>query len=147
MGGAGFAIRGMREEDYDALVDLWGSAGLPYHPQGRDGRARLTRELGTSMAVFLVAEADGRLIGSLLGTTDGRKGWMNRLAVRPGWRRRGVATALLQEMERIFEERGILVICALIQDDNPISQRLFRKAGYEEDRGVVYFSKRRSRDV
>lgn len=143
----GFIVREMRREDYPALVSLWKEAGLPYHPDGRDGEARLLGELGTAMAIFLVAEAGGEMVGSLLGTTDGRKGWMNRLAVRPSWRRRGVAMSLIEAMERRFDERDILVVCALIQDDNPSSKDLFRKAGYEEDRGVVYFSKRKGREV
>jgi ribosomal protein S18 acetylase RimI-like enzyme len=99
------------------------------------------------MSLFLVAEADGRLVGSLLGTTDGRKGWVNRLAVNPEWQRKGVALALLMEMEKRFDQRGILVLCALIQGDNSSSIAFFRKAGYEEDPTVVYYSKRKGREA
>lgn len=137
----------MRAGDYDQLIGLWEGAGLKHHPQGRDSRDRILEELGTPMAIFLVAEADGGIVGSLLGTTDGRKGWMNRLAVRPDWQRRGVALALLKEMERRFDERGILVVCALIQGDNTPSRTFFIKAGYEEDLSVVYYSKRKGREV
>ena len=140
-------IREMRPEDYGALADLWKEAGLTYHPQGRDSKQRVVQELGTPMALFLVAEADERLVGSLLGTTDGRKGWINRLAVHPEWQRKGVALALLKEMERRFDQRGILVFCALIQGDNSSSRTFFKKAGYEEDSSVVYYSKRKGRDV
>jgi ribosomal protein S18 acetylase RimI-like enzyme len=142
-----FVIRSMRPEDYPALVRLWKDAGLAYHPKGRDSKARVTKELGTSMALFLVAESEGRLIGSLLGTTDGRKGWINRLAVHPEFQRKGVALALLKEMERRFDERGILVLCALIQGDNASSQTFFSKAGYVEDPTVVYYTKRKGRHV
>lgn len=142
-----FEIREMRPDDYRDLVDLWKEAGLTYHPRGRDSKKRITKELGTPMAIFLVAQADGGMVGSLLGTTDGRKGWINRLAVLPGWQRKGVALALLREMEERFEERGILVICALVQGDNDPSIALFRKAGYVEDPSVVYYSKRKGNDA
>jgi len=142
-----FIVRPMRPEDYPALVRLWKDAGLTYHPKGRDSKARVIKELGTPMALFLVAESEGRLIGSLLGTTDGRKGWINRLAVHPEHQRKGVAMALLKEMERRFDERGILVLCALIQGDNASSQTFFARAGYAEDPTVVYYTKRKGRHV
>ncbi len=142
-----FEIRGMRASDYPELVGLWKEAGLKYHPRGRDSKKRILREMEGPMATFLVAEAGCGLVGSLLGTTDGRKGWINRLAVHPEWQRRGLALALLEEMERRFDERGILVFCALIQGDNDPSIALFRSAGYKEDRSVVYYSKRRGRYV
>jgi ribosomal protein S18 acetylase RimI-like enzyme len=142
-----FEIREMRPEDYGALIDLWKVTDLTYHSRGRDSKQRVVQELGTPMALFLVAEADERLVGSLLGTTDGRKGWINRLAVHPEWQRKGVALALLKEMERRFDQRGILVFCALIQGDNSSSRSFFKKAGYEEDPTVVYYSKRKRRDV
>jgi len=142
-----FEIREMRPDDYRALVELWELSRLKYHPDGRDSQDRINKELGTPMAVFLVAEGGGRLVGSLLGTTDGRKGWVNRLAVHPKWQRGGVALALLREMERRFDERGILVFCALIQDDNAVSKAFFERAGYEEDPTVVYYSKRKGREV
>jgi ribosomal protein S18 acetylase RimI-like enzyme len=145
--GPSFEIREMRPDDYQGLVELWGQARLKYHPSGRDSKERITKELESPMALFLVAEAEGRLVGSLLGTTDGRKGWINRLAVHPDWRRRGLAFALLREMERRFDQRGILVFCALIQDDNSSSSIFFRAAGYEEDPTVVYYSKRKGREV
>jgi ribosomal protein S18 acetylase RimI-like enzyme len=145
--GPSVRIREMRPNDYQSLVELWGQAGLTYHPDGRDSEDRISKELGTPMALFLVAEADGRLVGSLLGTTDGRKGWVNRLAVHPEWQRKGVALALLEEMERRFDRRGILVLCALIQDDNAPSKAFFEEAGYVVDPTVVYYSKRKGPEV
>jgi ribosomal protein S18 acetylase RimI-like enzyme len=146
-GKPGFEIRDMRPDDYRDLVILWKEAGLTYHPRGRDSKKRIVKELSTPMAMFLVAHADGRIVGSLLGTTDGRKGWINRLAVAPGWQRKGVALALLREIEERFDERGILVYCGLIQGDNDPSIAFFRKAGYEEDPSVIYYSKRKGDTV
>jgi ribosomal protein S18 acetylase RimI-like enzyme len=72
---------------------------------------------------------------------------MNRLAVHPDWQRKGVASSLLEEMERRFDERGILVVCALVQEANARSRALFTGAGYQEDRGVIYCSKRKRPEV
>lgn len=33
------------------------------------------------------------------------------------------------------------IICALIEDSNKASKKLFRKCGYVEHRDIIYFSK------
>lgn len=85
------------------------------------------------------------IVGVILGTHDGRKGWVNRLAVLPEYRRRGVARALVRELERRFRRMGIGVFCALVEDWNRVSLKAFRAMGYELHRDIFYFSKRRSR--
>jgi ribosomal protein S18 acetylase RimI-like enzyme len=143
----GLSIRELRIEDYDALVMLWKELGLPYRPDGRDSRTRIGKEIGSPMAIFLVAEVDGKIIGSLLGTTDGRKGWINRLAVHPDLQRRGVGRALVQEIERRFEDRGLLVFACLIEGGNNDSQIFFDELGYDVDPEVRYYSKRKGKGV
>jgi len=68
-------IREFCIEDYHALMAIWDESRLPYKPQGRDRRDRIEDEIKRPNAIFLVAEADGRLVGSVLATHDGRKGW------------------------------------------------------------------------
>ena len=48
---------------------------------------------------FIGAFADGKLVGIVVATHDGRKGWINRLAVHPDYRRRGIAKKLIEEAE------------------------------------------------
>jgi ribosomal protein S18 acetylase RimI-like enzyme len=118
---AAVTIRDFRMEDYEAVLDLWGEAGLPFRPQGRDARHRVAAELTGGRAVFLVAEVEDRPVGVVLGTHDGRKGWVNRLAVNPAFRRRGIATTLVRELETRLEALGLDVIAALIESEDQAS--------------------------
>ena len=144
---AEIAIRELREEDYGALVALWREGGLPYRPQGRDGREALARQLKEDTAVYLVAEVAGTVVGAVLGSHDGRKGWINRLAVLPDYSRRNVGAMLVAEVERRLAARGIAIFACLVEDWNEGSKAFFEKVGYKPFRGVSYFTKRKSEDV
>ena len=137
-------IRELRPEDYDDLISLWEAAGLPHRKKGRDSRENTLKELSQPMAIFLIAELNGRMIGSALCTHDGRKGWINRLAVAPDMQRLGIATLLVMEAERRFELLGIEVVAALIEDWNDVSKELFEDLDYVYDPHVMYYSKRKS---
>jgi len=147
MDGRGFRIRELSIDDYDALVSLWEESGLPYRPGGRDARSRIARELDGPCAIFLVAEIDGELAGGVLGTHDGRKGWINRLSVAPEHRRKGIGTALVQAVEKRLEEIGIEIVTCLVETWNGSSMAFFEEIGYVRHDDIVYFSKRKSPDV
>jgi len=144
---AGVTIRDFRLEDYEAVLRLWAEAGLPFRPRGRDRREKIATELAAGMAVFLLAEAEGTLVGVVLGTHDGRKAWINRLAVAAPFRRRGIARMLVGELETRMAALGLDITAALIESDNRVSLRFFREIGYIHDREIEYLSKRRSAEA
>lgn len=135
-------LRYLGLEDYDALLALWRRAGLhSLRPQGRDSRAALAQQLASGVQTILGLEHDGQLVGAVIATHDSRKGWINRLAVDPAYRRRGYGARLIAAAEEALRERDIHVIAALIEPGNTASLALFRKAGYAE-MPVHYLSKR-----
>ena len=140
-------LRDLCIDDYDDLIRLWDEAELPYKPEGRDKKENIDRELAGTAAIFLVAESDGELIGSIFGTHDGRKGWINRLAVAPAHRRKGLAARLLQEVERKLYDKDIEIIACLIEDWNKTSMEAFQKMGYKRHNDIIYLSKRKHENV
>jgi ribosomal protein S18 acetylase RimI-like enzyme len=137
-------IRPLAPEHIDAVVHLWKQADLPYRPTGRDEPGALGTQMAANRDLFLgaFAEPDGRLAGIVIGSIDGRqKGWVNRLAVDPAFRRHGIARLLLAEIETRLKARGALLVAALIEVENDASLTLFRATGYEETRGLVYLRK------
>ncbi len=140
-------IRKFKIEDYDNLIELWNETDLPYKPKGRDRKEKIANELNSSNAVFLVAELKNEIIGSIFGTHDGRKGWINRLAVSPKYRKKGLAQKLIEEIEKHLNNNGIEIIACLIEEWNNSSMKLFEKAGYIHHPEVHYFTKRSNPDV
>ena len=145
MNSQGVLIRQFRPEDYDSIIGLWSSVNLPVRPKGRDSYEKIAAQIRSGNAVLLVAELNGKIVGTMLGTHDGRKGWINRLAVDAEFRRKNIAKKLVAEVEKWFEESGLEVFTCVIEGDNTPSMELFKKLGYEEW-DVRYFPKRKSRE-
>jgi ribosomal protein S18 acetylase RimI-like enzyme len=136
-------IRRFKAEDYPDIIKLWDRAGLSYRPEGRDSLKNIKTQINNGTTIFLVAEANNAVVGCIVGTHDGRKGWINRLAVDPETRRRHIAYQLIKEMEKEFDKLGLEVIACLVEKDNTISKNVFEKLGYEYY-PVDYYSKRKS---
>jgi GNAT superfamily N-acetyltransferase len=133
--------------EYDEVLDLWARAGLPVRPEGRESHAAFAQQmaLGVQRVIGLRAGAD--LIAVAVLTHDGRKGWINRLAVDPVYRRQGLARRLIAEAERWFtEDLGLEVWAALIGRHSAASLALFDEMGYEQ-LDVLYVSKRTRPDA
>ena len=137
-------IRKFVLDDYPSLVALWDSSCLSYKPQGRDSHACIEWQIQQPNTIYLVAELNGKMVGAIFGTHDGRKGWINRLAVAPDNQRQGVARQLVDAVERHLSSMGINIIACLIEEWNHDSTQVFEKLGYTFHKDVLYFSKRKS---
>jgi len=134
-------IRKLTPRDYESVVNVWQNAGLPYRPQGRESREAFAKQLGDDHIIVLGAFAGEEMVGVVIGSHDGRKGWVNRLAVMPGWQKQGIAQELILQVEQYFKSAGILMFAALINNDNLASMNLFQKLGYEVKPHIKYCRK------
>jgi N-acetylglutamate synthase len=144
-------IRRFTIDDYDAVISLWLECELPLKTKGRDHIDKIRKEITRDTAHFLVAEIeiDGKknIIGTVLATHDGRKGWINRLAVSPDFQHKGLAQRLLKEAENALHSMDIEIIACFIEDYNTHSMNFFKKAGYIHHPDFYYFTKRKHPDV
>jgi ribosomal protein S18 acetylase RimI-like enzyme len=129
------SIRACRLEDIEGVLALWRHADAI--PSVTDTADDLRRAVGESPAHILVAEADGRLVGSIIGTFDGWRGNIYRLAVHPDHRRRGIARALVAEVEKKLRQQGAKRITALVAKQHARAMSFWEAVGYRVDERIV----------
>ncbi len=140
-------VHNLTISDYEQMIGLWQEAGLPFKPHGRDQKVAIQAQMEANPDFFIGAFEDDKLVGTVVASTDGRRGWINRLAVDPDFRRRRIAKTLIAEAERILRRYGVRIFSALIDEENIGSMELFKSCDYREHRDIVYFSKRDSQQV
>ncbi len=129
-------------DDYDDICRLWAAAGLSFRPVGRDSPEAFAAQLSSGVQTALGMYDNGHLIGVVVATHDSRKGWINRLAVHPDYRRQGIGAALIAACQTHLEQQAIQVVAALIERDNLASLALFQREGYHLHQDVCYLTRR-----
>ncbi len=107
------------EEDIESVLELWRVADATPSVTDTNHDLWLTINFGGSSVI--VAQSGGKIIGSIIGTFDGWRGNIYRLAVHPEHRRRGIARRLVSEAETWLRDQGAKRVTALVEKDHPWS--------------------------
>jgi ribosomal protein S18 acetylase RimI-like enzyme len=124
-------IRPFRAADEPAVVALWGRCGLtrPWNDPQKD----ITRKLAVRPDLFLVAEIDDTVIGTVMVGYDGHRGWINYLGVDPDYRRKGVGRVLMAEAELLLRLEGCPKINLQVRTGNTEVIEFYRRVGFVMD--------------
>lgn len=119
-------IRPLSLDDYDAARRLWDAVDhigpLP--------RFEVEQKLRRDPELFLAAVDEGTLVGTVMGSYDGRRGWIARLAVAPERRGEGIARALVAEVEERMRDLGVHRVNLLVLPDNEDGAAFWERAGF-----------------
>ncbi len=136
-----FAVRKYEPRDEGAVLALcekyasWGATPTPADIQGFWSR---------EPDLFLVAEVQGRVVGFIFGLESKhlpdevlrrreatKAGSIETLAVAEEYRRKGIATALLEKLFAAFRRRGIDYVSLAVPAEEGRARRLYEKMGFE----------------
>ena len=121
-------IREFEPADGDALRALWTTFGFRLIA---DDDAGLTRFAARNPRLFVVAEDASRIVGSVLGAWDGRRGWLYHVAVAPSHQRQGLAGELVGLVEGRLRDLGCPRVLVMVEAANEAALRFWITLGYE----------------
>lgn len=134
-------IKELTIDDFDQIIRIWDLAGLPYKPNGREQREIFAQEMALDHVAMYGLYADNIMLGVGIANWDGRRGWVNRVAIHPDHRGHGYAGTIIKKCIEFLESKGALAIAALIEDVNAPSITAFQKEGFKVLPEILYLSR------
>jgi ribosomal protein S18 acetylase RimI-like enzyme len=130
-------IRPLKLSDEDAARRLW----VAVDHVGPVPRHEIEAKLRRDPELFLVAVDGDELVGAVMGSYDGRRGWIARLAVAPDRQGEGIAAALVSRVEQQMCQLGVRRVNLLVIAENSAGRAFWEARGYAPAEPVVLQSK------
>jgi ribosomal protein S18 acetylase RimI-like enzyme len=128
-------------EDYLAVRLLWVNAGPGIQLRRSDDPDEIQKKLQRDPELFLVAEADGKMLGTVVGGFDGRRGMVYHLAVSEQSRKQGIGELLMDELERRLKAKGCIRCYLLVTIENESAMSFYEKRGWAHMKNVHTYGK------
>lgn len=120
-------IREGSAQDAAAVIALWHACGLtrPWNDPARD----FARAVEGETSAVLIAEREGRIIGTAMVGDDGHRGWVYYLAVAESARRTGLGRSLMAAVEDWLRARGCPKIQLMVRGGNADALAFYETLG------------------
>jgi ribosomal protein S18 acetylase RimI-like enzyme len=128
-------------QDYPAVYALWSAAGPGIQLRRSDEADEIAKKLQRDPDLFLLAELDGRIVGTVLGGFDGRRGLIYHLAVDPACRAQGIGSRLMDEVEARLRAKGCIRCYLLVTVDNLSAMQFYERRGWKRMETVYTYGK------
>lgn len=122
-------IRQMDIADYDAVMELWErTEGMSL--KTADTRASIASYLARNPTLSFVAEHGHVIVGAVLVGTDGRRGYLQHLAVSAHYRGQKLGRRLVEHVIQSLANLGICKTHLFVCNDNHNAQKFYEKLGW-----------------
>lgn len=124
-------LRPMTIDDFDAVTSLWlASEGVGLNES--DSRECIESYLARNPGLSLVAEIETQIVAAVLCGHDGRRGFLNHLAVAHSHRGRGLGRRLVEACLAQLAPLGILKCNIYLYVDNDAGAAFWRRLGWRD---------------
>jgi len=123
-----FEYEVMTAQHYDDAVTLWEET-VGTGPNDRKDEIMKYLERNGSMSYVCIEGTTGKVVGTVLGGTDGRHGYLYHLAVNIAFRHKGIGRTLVNLSTGAMKKEGIHRCVAGVKDGN---DDFWKKIGWEK---------------
>jgi len=124
-------------DDFVQVQALWSSMEKGVRLGRSDTSEEIEKKIARDPDLFLVAEENGQIIGTVIGGFDGRRGLIYHLAVAASFRGRGIGSRLMDEVEARLKAKGCIRCYLLVLTDNDAAIHYYENHGWESMAGHV----------
>jgi len=117
--------------DYEQVYTLWKNIEKGVRVGRSDTLAEIEKKIARDPDLFLVAESENAIIGSVIGGFDGRRGLIYHLAVAESFRGKGLGSCLMDEVESRLRAKGCLKCYLLVTNDNVEVGDYYQQRGWQ----------------
>lgn len=122
--------RPMTIEDYDDVVRLWRETeGVKL--RDADSREGIDRYLQRNPGLSVIASESSRIVGTIMAGHDGKRGYIQHLAIADRYRRNGIASKLVSICLDALKRDGILKSHVMILSSNELARGFWHNLGWE----------------
>ena len=132
-------VRIMTIEDYEGVYALWKKIkgfGIRSIDDSKEGVARFLKRNPTTS---VVAEKDGRIVGSILCGHDGRRGCLYHVCVDEDYRRHGIGKRMVVFAMKALKEEKINKVSLIAFTENDIGNAFWNTIGWTERLDLNYY--------
>ena len=132
-------VRIMTIEDYEGVYALWKKIkgfGIRSIDDSKEGVARFLKRNPTTS---VVAEKDGRIVGSILCGHDGRRGCLYHVCVDEDYRRLGIGKRMVVFAMKALKEEKINKVSLIAFTENDIGNAFWNTIGWTERLDLNYY--------
>ena len=134
-------FRIMTIEDYDKVYELWMSCRNMGFNNLDDSREGIDKYLKRNPSTCFVAAQGEKIIGVILSGHDGRRGFIHHMAVHEEYRRKGIASVLLEHALSALKAEGINKVALLVFNRNEAGNTFWENRGFTARDDVTYRNK------
>ncbi len=123
---------------YHEVVELWKRAGIGIGSS--DTKDEVATVLARNPDLFLIGKKDGKIIAVVIGTFDGRRGYIHHLAVDPDYQNKGYGKIIMDEIIELFRDKKVHKIHLFIQKANKQVVDFYNNLGWEIRDDIIMMS-------
>ena len=137
--GKSVVIREMHISDYSQVIGLWSTTEAMLL-RDADSKENIGKYLKRNPNLSFVALDGDKIIGAMLVGTDGRRGYVQHLAVDSTFRGKGVGAKLISSAVEALSKIGIAKTHLFVANENINAQSFYEKLGWFPRDEVRMFS-------
>lgn len=133
-------IRLMKDDDFSDVYEMWKQAKLSLDTYENEKR-EFENMIEINPDSCFVAVNEGKVIGSIFGTSNGRRAFIFHLAVHAEWQGKGIGKKLLTSVEIPLKKKHLKKLYVMVDSDNLQAIPFYEKCDYTMYTGSILMRK------